>query len=108
VYKIRDKETGLFSKGGSHPRWSAKGKTWQSKGALSGHLALANGRFYEEAEIVEIQCVESGIISLGDWRAVVAERRSKRIRAAAYRRECYIIEQRRKQYLTLKEEFEGK
>lgn len=46
IYKIRDKETRLFSKGGDladRPnlvkyRWSKKGKTWNSIGALKNHL----------------------------------------------------------------------
>lgn len=40
VYKIRDKNTGLFSCGGDGPRWSRVGKTWSSMGNLKNHLAL--------------------------------------------------------------------
>lgn len=44
VYKIRNKNTGLYSKGGSYVNeskygWSQTGKTWSSRSALMGHLA---------------------------------------------------------------------
>lgn len=45
VFKIRNKTTGLFSKGGSYAsnnskyHWSEAGKTWSSRGALMNHLA---------------------------------------------------------------------
>lgn len=32
VYKIRDKNTGKFSSGGTDPKWSQKGKLWYSEG----------------------------------------------------------------------------
>lgn len=40
VYKIRDKNTGLYSKGGYYTSFTKLGKTWSTKGALSLHLAL--------------------------------------------------------------------
>ena len=36
-YRLRDKNTGLFSSGGTSPRWSKGGKVWQ-KGHLKNHL----------------------------------------------------------------------
>src|ERR1700743_3970380 len=40
TYKLRDKATGLFSTGGTNPRWTKKGKVWTSAGALKSHLTL--------------------------------------------------------------------
>ena len=40
VYKIRDRNTGLFSTGGVSPSWTKLGKTWNSEGALKNHLTL--------------------------------------------------------------------
>jgi len=40
VYKIRDKETGLFSTGGSVPRWKKIGKTWSGLGPVTNHLTM--------------------------------------------------------------------
>lgn len=38
-YKIRRKSDGLFSAGGTWPRFSKRGKTWRTKHALAMHLA---------------------------------------------------------------------
>ena len=40
VYKIRNKETGLFSTGGSAPRWKKVGKTWSGLGPVTNHLVM--------------------------------------------------------------------
>lgn len=40
AYKIRDRNTGLFSTGGVTPSWTKRGKTWNSEGALKSHLTL--------------------------------------------------------------------
>lgn len=39
-YKIRDKNTGLFSTGGVSPKWTKKGKVWTSEGHVKSHLTL--------------------------------------------------------------------
>lgn len=38
LFKIRDKNTGLFSTGGMYPSWTTKGKTWNGMGPLKSHL----------------------------------------------------------------------
>lgn len=38
VYKIKNSETGLYSRGGVDPRWGVKGKAWSGKGPLKSHL----------------------------------------------------------------------
>lgn len=40
AYKIWNKDTGLFSAGGSTPKWNKSGKSWASIGALKNHLRL--------------------------------------------------------------------
>lgn len=54
VYRIRDKETGLFSTGGAHPKWSTKGKLWRSAGNLRSHLTtvLEYKGYEKKAQIV--------------------------------------------------------
>lgn len=42
-FKIRDKKTGLFSRGGVGPSWSVEGKTWSSIGAVKNHLLQFTG-----------------------------------------------------------------
>ena len=65
VYKIRNKETGLFSKGGnSHCNiWTKEGKSWSNIGHVKSHLNQFinySGHKcadypYDNAEIVEIE-----------------------------------------------------
>lgn len=43
VYKIRKKSDGLFSTGGSRPRFTKKGKVWASIGHIRNHLNLPLG-----------------------------------------------------------------
>ena len=39
-FKIRDRETGLFSSGGTYPHFSKTGKVWSDIGHLKSHLSL--------------------------------------------------------------------
>jgi hypothetical protein len=64
-YKIRNKETGEFSKGGAsnYNIWTNRGgKTWSTKGALKNHLnqfmyrgEIGKDYPYLNAEIVEVE-----------------------------------------------------
>ena len=62
VYKIRDRKTGLYSRGGVNPQWSKQGKTWNSLGALKNHmnswslmyLGTTSDKPREEWEVVEL------------------------------------------------------
>lgn len=45
VYKIRDKKTGLFSTGGTIPRWKKVGKTWSGLGPITNHLVMWCDRY---------------------------------------------------------------
>lgn len=60
LFKIRHRQTGLFSTGGSSPRWEENGKLWKKKGFVTNHLSNAIGYkhakgFYANAEIVEYE-----------------------------------------------------
>lgn len=63
VYKIRDKETGLFSTGGTYPRFTNKGKSWSGMDALKNHINQFKGREsrwrYDNCEVIEMVLVES-------------------------------------------------
>jgi hypothetical protein len=63
VYKIRHKETGLYSMGGTDPRWSKTGKKWSKLGHITSHMRGLRrwGGYphpYKDAEIVEYQVTE--------------------------------------------------
>lgn len=57
AYKVRHPKSGLYSTGGTSPRWNTKGKVWNNKGALSNHLKLVNDRtaYGEDCEVVTIE-----------------------------------------------------
>ena len=78
LFKIRDKNTGLYSTGGMSPRWTKRGKTWNQLNHLKTHLRqfLQHPRKYngsymdvdwkilinnipESWEVVKIKIVES-------------------------------------------------
>ncbi|OPH61894.1 hypothetical protein BC351_01235 [Paenibacillus ferrarius] len=63
VYKIRDKETGLFSRGGTraYDIWTKEGKSWSTIGHLKSHLTQFTTSWnkvkypYGNAEIIEVE-----------------------------------------------------
>lgn len=62
-FKIRDRMTGLYSTGGSNPKWNAKGKTWKDIGPLRAHLTQLMHYYYFKGvppvwDIVEFEMVE--------------------------------------------------
>lgn len=38
IYKIKDKDTGLYSTGGMEPSWTKRGKTWNQINFVKIHL----------------------------------------------------------------------
>jgi hypothetical protein len=78
VFKIRDKNTGLFSTGGCQPDFNKEGKTWMSIGHIKNHLhqfirTIYNNdwsthkeenRIPEEWEVIEYERTETEITSL--------------------------------------------
>jgi len=72
MYKIRQKSTGLFSTGGSVPRFTKKGKIWRRKGDLSSHLNLVSGRkcVYDDCEVIVLETIE---VEIQDMSALLDE-----------------------------------
>lgn len=79
LWKIRNKETGQFSKGGQSYEpyiWTKGGKTWSNIGHVKNHLrtfmdgdVLRKSYPYHNAEIVEIEVDynECGVTSVSDF-----------------------------------------
>ena len=113
VYKIRNKLTGLYSMGGHIPRFTAKGKTWNTRGALSSHLSLSMGRAhtaykaYIDCEIVEQQVVvtDTNTMSVAAWALDLKQRRESKAKQALVRAENRNKEIRRREYEKLHKEF---
>lgn len=66
-YKIRNKQTGLFHKGGVYDLWSKEGKTWTTLGKLRSMLTMnmptkyRKGQDMSEWEIVEYEVTEKSV-----------------------------------------------
>ena len=68
IYKIRDKNSGLFSDGGMFPMWKANGKSYRSMTAITSWLNV-NSRShirkrFKDCEIVEFTTIQTNVVSL--------------------------------------------
>lgn len=77
VYKIRRKSDGLFSMGGTTPRFNKLGKIWKQKNHLTNHLQQVSQKYYEDCVLVayEISEVENTVINLENYLAELDEKR---------------------------------
>ena len=78
TFKIRDRATGLYSTGGSTPRWSKRGKVWTNIGHVKQHLQQLwrDESYPETAEIVEFVEVEGPKTSVHDLLRTIAQQRN--------------------------------
>ena len=110
MYKIKSRKTGLFPRGGSSPTFNKSGKVWMQRGHLSNHFGqLYDDNVYDDHDVVIIEIVEGGESIEHDfktWRDEVQKRANEREAAARRQAEEYHRQQRYKQYLKLKAEFE--
>lgn len=63
VFKIRDKNTGLFSSGGMRPKFVKQGKVWQQLRHVHAHIQQLTTNYtpadvYKDAEVVEAEITE--------------------------------------------------
>lgn len=71
-YKIKDVETGRFSKGGTWPSFDAKGKTWTTRAGLMNHIRLVGtgpSRGYNYRHV--IVCFEVTVRELEGMESVI-------------------------------------
>lgn len=61
VYKIRRRSDGLFSTGGTRPRWTTLGKVWSGRGHLKNHLRLAQTHKFASTLYVDCEVVEFAV-----------------------------------------------
>lgn len=107
-FKIRRKRDGMYSGGGSWPRWSKTGKIWKNRGGLANHLNLVRKGEYVDCEVVMVKVIEieTDTTSVTDYINGIQQRKQEREDAAKRAREERLKEERRQQYLRLKDEFE--
>lgn len=71
LYRIRDKNTGLYSKGGSPPEWGKIGKVWVALHHLNAHLSMIKEYggidSYNNAEIIVLDVKESTTIDVNKY-----------------------------------------
>jgi hypothetical protein len=66
-FKIKDKETGLFSTGGFRPSWSKKGKIFSSISDIKKHIRTLKAKDAYDSDGTEIiKLRETGVIDLKD------------------------------------------
>ena len=111
VFKIRRKADGLFSTGGSWPRFTKKGKLWKAQGHLTSHLTQVQdhlkANYITDCEIVEYELIEQpvGTLSIASYMQEAQDRKDARRKEYEDRRAAYRKEQRRKEYEELQKEF---
>ena len=110
VYRIRRRADGLFSMGGTTPRWNKTGKVWKTKGALSNHLNLVwrKESVYANCDIVtyELTETEADVVTLDQWLEEKAQRKAEEERRRQERRDAFAKDRRRAEYERLRLEFE--
>lgn len=85
VYKIQRMSDGLYSTGGSYPRFSKKGKIWKQRGHVSSHLTLFSEsekkKIYGDCKVVGFEVVEEeiGSIDVSDWTLAKSTIRAKEL-----------------------------
>lgn len=70
-YKIRNKKTGLFSKGGEDPSWNTVGKVWSKLGHLRLHITSVmqyewQRPDFDNWEVIEYEVTEKAVKSVID------------------------------------------
>jgi hypothetical protein len=74
IYKIRNKVTGEYSKGGGHPYFNKRGKIWKGIGPLKNHINLVKEyrllSLYKDCEIVIFEVTETEVKTISDINSI--------------------------------------
>lgn len=120
VFKIRHKETGLFSRGGTDSKniWTKEGKSWSNIGHLKNHLnqyinvmnrSVFKDNPYENAEIVKVEtnydmCFKTDVM---DMMNTLIDKKVKAEEEYQNKLKKWREERERKQLEELKLKYEG-
>ena len=83
IYKIQHTPSGRFSTGGQSPYFTAKGKVWVSKAALSSHLTLVNPSEYKDCVVLEFEVTHTQTSTTPVSTLLLAKRDAKKKKEAA-------------------------
>ncbi len=115
VYKIR-RVDGLFSMGGSDPKFNKVGKIWKRKGDLSSHLTCVaeygwkGSKPYDESEVVKYELTETIVgdpISIQGYLLEYGDRKAREELERHVQQQARQKKARYNEYLRLQEEFEN-
>jgi len=105
VYAIRRRSDGLFSTGGSSPKFTKKGKRWSTIGHVKAHLSMFVGFGYDNSSVYagcelvafEISTVETEKIAMEQLMETYFQERKEReqLRRLEYQRQKTVAEIRK-------------
>jgi hypothetical protein len=105
IYKIRRNADGLYSTGGSSPKFNHSGKSWAKRGHVSNHLSMFTNKekFYKDCEVVCYEVCETEIesMSVSEWGPTEKTIRSYELKER--RRQEYEIERKKREIARLEE-----
>ncbi len=81
MYKIQQRKTGLFSTGGTIPKWDKNGKIWRMRGHVVSHinqLWKEQLEGYIDADVVKFELVPCEIESISMFVAKAKLRKKER------------------------------
>ena len=111
VYKIRDRNTGLFSKAGLDCDWGKKGRVFVSTGAYRNHLNRVGQKAlikYKDADIIEYKNGEEiSIKSVIDEVNEILQRKTEEENKFKELYEKEKLQREHEEYLRLKNKFKG-
>lgn len=110
LYKIRHKDTGKFSSGGSWPQFTSAGKVWRRLQDLDSHLRQLRTRGkYANAEIVCLVAeIDESMTSDASERMAVVDDRKAAVRQEMENRWTRARERREREELARLQEKWGK
>lgn len=109
-WKIKQTSTGLFSMGGSDPRFNKTGKIWKQKGHLTSHLNQIS-RFsihkYNNCEIIEYEVKPKEVSRTSVMEHLISKKleKEKQQQEAQARRDEIEKAKRKQQWEELNKEF---
>lgn len=101
VFRIRRKSDGLFSTGGTSPKFDSKGKVWKARNHVTSHMTQIGHQYYNpkkkedyyhDCEVVEYEIVETEVNATPalEWKESPKTQRSKQLQEE--RRDRYELE----------------
>ena len=113
IFKIRRKSDGLFSTGGTSPKFEERGKAWKARNHVTSHMTQIEQAYdsyrhhstvedyYEDCEVVEFEVTETQInaIPVLEWTEAPSTTRKKELAEQRYQERVRQSLESKKQWL---------